>query len=641
MTRRITPQTTLDNLRKEAKRRLKDVRAGDSEARARLVAAHPKAPANPVLRDVQHAIAREYGFAGWTELRKALAERPASHRIADHEALAADMVSAYATGEEGAIARLRRHYNMVFTWADLRASLWSAVYKVRLAKGAPAAFQLPEAQELMARRAGFPNWNAYMQAVAQGAQPPGPPYVIDGKEHGLRPRRQFVAEDWEAALGAMREARSVSLHAGGQMTDAALAAVARLEHVTRLDLSGSRQLSDEGLQALRHMTQLEQLNLSGTNVSDRGLEVLRYLPNLHKFEMTWQKGITDAGASNLRYCEQLEEVNLMGSLTGDGVIAALRGKAKLHEFSSGTQVTNAGVAMLPEFPRFLRWNGGECRYDLMTEGEEPTYLHIDGSFTDAGVETIAKLDGISGLNLFWNVEQVTAHGIGALAAMRNLRHFRCDGKLASDEAMAHFASMPLLRMLVIQGTIATDEGFMALSKSPSLEYLWGRECPGLTGRGFSALAKLRTLRGLGVSCKRVDDSSLAALPAFPALVEFMPMDVADEGFRHVGSCERLDKLWCMYCRETGDRATEHIAGLRLSTYCAGLTQITDRSMEILGGMDSLEVVELYETKAVTDKGLAHLAKSPRLRRVELNGLPNVTHQGTQQFPRWVEVKWEV
>ena len=39
-----------------------------------------------------------------------------------------------------------------------------------------------------------------------------------------------------------------------------------------------------------------------------------------------------------------------------------------------------------------------------------------------------------------------------------------------------------------QGTVATDDGFEALGRSQTLEYIWGRECPNLSGRGFVALA---------------------------------------------------------------------------------------------------------------------------------------------------------
>ncbi|MBI1872914.1 MAG: hypothetical protein HYS05_03375 [Acidobacteria bacterium] len=60
--------TTLDNLRKAAKRWLKSLRDGEADARARLVRAHPGAPKQVTLRDVQHALARERGHESWIAL---------------------------------------------------------------------------------------------------------------------------------------------------------------------------------------------------------------------------------------------------------------------------------------------------------------------------------------------------------------------------------------------------------------------------------------------------------------------------------------------------------------------------------------------------------------------------------------------
>jgi hypothetical protein len=143
-----------------------------------------------------------------------------------------------------------------------------------------------------------------------------------------------------------------------------------------------------------------------------------------------------------------------------------------------------------------------------------------------------------------------------------------------------------------------------------------------------------------IGCQKVDDAALAMLPQFPSLRELTPVGFADDGFRHIGRCVRLERLSCMYCRETTDAATEHIADLHLKYYYAGLTLITDRSLEILGRMTSLEVVELYETKSVTDAGLLHLTKLPHLKRVGFSGLPHVTPAGTQVFPANVEVDYD-
>ena len=73
MSKHLTPSSTLPNFQKEAKRWLRQLLAGDPDARDRFRQAVDPAPATPALRDVQHALAREFGFAGWTGLRKALA----------------------------------------------------------------------------------------------------------------------------------------------------------------------------------------------------------------------------------------------------------------------------------------------------------------------------------------------------------------------------------------------------------------------------------------------------------------------------------------------------------------------------------------------------------------------------------------
>ena len=97
----------------------------------------------------------------------------------------------------------------------------------------------------------------------------------------------------------------------------------------------------------------------------------------------------------------------------------------------------------------------------------------------------------------------------------------------------------------------------------------------------------------------------------------------------------------MYCRETGDGATEHIKGLAIEYYYAGLTQITDRSFEILGLMDSLEQVDFYECPKLTDAGLPFLVRLPRLREVHLDGLPGVTLKGTEVFRLGVDVYYSI
>src|SRR5262245_22528892 len=67
--RSLPDRPSLEQLRKQAKDLLRDARAGDSSARARLTAAPLDARGDRVnLSDAQLAIAREYGFPSWPKL---------------------------------------------------------------------------------------------------------------------------------------------------------------------------------------------------------------------------------------------------------------------------------------------------------------------------------------------------------------------------------------------------------------------------------------------------------------------------------------------------------------------------------------------------------------------------------------------
>jgi hypothetical protein len=119
------------------------------------------------------------------------------------------------------------------------------------------------------------------------------------------------------------------------------------------------------------------------------------------------------------------------------------------------------------------------------------------------------------------------------------------------------------------------------------------------------------------------------------------MDVPDDGYRHVGRCEQLESLVLMYCRDTGDTATEHIASLsKLKSYFASYTKITDRSMQILGGMSSLERISFYGCASVTNAGVAALAGLPRLREIQISG-PQITSECAAAFPASIRVEISV
>ena len=549
---------TLESLKKEAKRWLAALRQGDADARARLARVLPEFTDAPTLRDVQHALAREHGFAGWTELASnvAVAEARTLQALARYEEMVRALLAAYRTGTPEA---MERHWAL--TWHRRAWSAMRTYVQLDLGRQVGSAnleddITEDDARRLVAREHRFESWAQLLRSVMAAARGAGDHRVL------LEGYRGPITDDM---LGAMP-----------------------LEEVTELDLGGSA-VTDAGLAALRRAMRLESVSLAGTTV-------------------------TDAGVQHLRTCERLRRVDLQHTRTGDGALQVLAGLPDLADLRTGVAVTDPGLELLREFPVFRTWRGGPVEMGLTSPEAGPNYLMLRGQLTDRGMQTVARLEGLFGLNI--DALPITAPGVAALVSLPHLGWLSVD---ATDSSMPHVARMASLRMLLCQDTGAGDEGFTALSRSQTIERIWGRRCHNLRTRGFMALAEMPALQGLSVSCLNVEDAGIATLPTFPALRELMPMDVPDAGYRHIGKCRGLESLVLMYCRATGDEATTHIAGLeRLTKYFASYTRITDRTPELLATMPSLESVDLDSCAGITERGVAALVAS-RLRRVSVSG----------------------
>jgi len=624
----LPARPSLEQLRKQAKERL---------------ASMPDAS----LAAAQFALARDYGFDSWPKLVRHV-EAVQSPEIAQHDGMASDMVAAYRHGDEAAAARLNELFHSVLSVDQIQHFIRGRLCHRAGGSEMLATFDIRAARLLVAGLFGFASWDDLLGATASG-HPNGAPglsrtppfHAIDATAGLVRISQPMSARDWDTVIGIMRDRGLTGLEANNMMDDTALEKLSDVPGIRVLKLHGSDRLTDLGLRRLERFVDLEEIELGGWNspMTDAGFGALRGLPRLRAVHSWWSRNLTDTGVkATLTACPLMEDANFGGTSLGDGLIEAMAGKPGVWRVFCGDGVTDAGLARLRDIPRFRRWQG-ERRYSLLEFDAGPTYLAVKGAFTAQGLSAFADLDGLFALNIHWTTSAMTSADLGALRAARNLGFLAIDGDLTNDEAMRQIGALPHVKMLLAQEPIAGDDGFTGLGRSKTLEYFWARECPNLTGRGFAAMANMPSLEGLAASCKFVDDQALSLLPRFPSLRALMPMDVSDDGFRHVGKCERLEELWCMYCRDTGDTATEHVSGLTLKTYYAGYTQITDRSLDILSRMTTLERIELHGCSGVTDAGVRRLAALPHLRRLSIESCRNLTRASAANFNAGVRVTY--
>jgi hypothetical protein len=652
---RLPASPSLEQLRRQAKELLRAHRDGDGEAVRRFRAVASRAAG---LADAQFVIAREYGFENWPALKHHLeVERPNS--IERYEALARDLVAAYQ-GDAPAAARLSSTFRVEATVDRIRDSVPKRLEALRGASSANSNLAIEDARLLIARQYGFDNWAGLVAAAAATVQssqsktraprPDALCHSIDQDEDTIVLRAPLTERDWDTVFEVVKELELTAFRAGGQMTDAVAVRLGELPHLTQLDLSGSRALTDAGVRCLAKLPALIEVNLAGSGVTDNGLEVFRELPGIRTMRLGHHTTVSDRGIANLRSCERLEFVDLMGTPTGDGAIEALTAKPNLCRFYAGNLVSDQGLLQFHDFPAFKTWAGGDVHFELDAFDAFPTYLFLNMKtrFSNAGLANLAGLEGLFAVNFFATTgshafddagSRVTAAGVASLAGLSHLGWLGCCARLGNDATMREVAAMARVRMLFGQDMVAGDDGFAALVRSPTIEYINGRRTPNLGTLGFSALAEMPVLRGLSMSCRNVSDEGFAALPGFPALTECGLSDVPDESYRHVGRCARLE--WIRFGLENTDAATAHIQGLStLKRVEIHGTHVTDRTLEILAAMPSLEGIGLHGCRGVTSIGLALLGELPRLRELEIN-LPRVTRDSLPAFPGRVRVRYRV
>lgn len=650
---RLPARASLEQLRKQAKDLLRAIRDGDAEAARRVAAlrSHPPEPdfaSSVTLADAQWVLAREYGFESWAKLAQHVAaSRPEG--IARYERFADEIARAYVEGDAPAIREFNATHSTSLIWEHDAERMRRHLVTWYASTERSMELAVADARHLVARQSGFDGWAQLVDHLAteargeRGTSDAGvatlPLYRIDEEENAIEVRGAMTEREWDTVFAIMEERGLTRLRGAGQITDAALERLARLGHVTSLDLSFAKRLTAAGLRHLAHLP-LDDLQLGGWGscIDDAALEVLEHLPRLQSVSLAWAQRVSDAGVTHLAACDRLRSVNLMGTPTGDAALRALGGKAELCHLDAGTRVTAAGLEALRDVPLFSNRLPDWLRQDAVASDGEPTHLSLHpGSFVSGGLDALAALAGIFSLRFFSHDDfrPIERRALEPVARMAGLESLWCN---PGDGAMAAIAAMPRLRKLMCQDTRASDDGWVALAGSRSIESIWARKSRGLRGRGLRAMASMPALRRLAVDLGRVPDADLASLATFPALRDLAPIGLGDDEFRHVGACTALETLTCMYTREIGDAATRHLANLNaLRTYYAGDTSITDESLAILAGLPSLESVELWNCPAVTNDGLAALARSSRLRKVIVESAPRVTRQVLPRFAAGVSV----
>lgn len=309
--------------------------------------------------------------------------------------------------------------------------------------------------------------------------------------------------DDAARLLARRPAlrRVAFIRSEGRMplSDAGLAALAKLPHLQTLDLVGVEDVGADGVRHLLACRELESLRCSGMKLDDAALELLPRFPALRRLDLTGVRTFGARGLAAVATCAGLRDLVLMGCsqlepewLAGLGALTALT-RLDLTRTGGVTDVALAGLRPLAEL-RELRL--------------------AEGKVTATGASAFAGMPRLTTLDLSDNAGLTSAALQHLPASLEVLALDRCPS-LDADAAAFLLARTPALRSLSVSRADWLDDAALgALLSLPRLEILDVSACSRPTKASLAALHAAPALRVLDASrCAWLDDEAAAELKA--------------------------------------------------------------------------------------------------------------------------------
>lgn len=206
-------------------------------------------------------------------------------------------------------------------------------------------------------------------------------------------------EEITPALRACRNLQSLEVAGFGELRSKHVAALAALESLKALNLSGTG-VDDEVFTHLGSLPKLTWLALDSTDITGAKLSA-DALPALTYFSAA-TSGLNDAGLRNLSSCAQLESLSVANcrAITDQG-FAAIGKLTNLRELNLWqTRITNQAAAAIGKLSklRTLKLTGTAIGDEFVTQlNEMPDLISIDLANTKVTDASLAHLQGFSGL----------------------------------------------------------------------------------------------------------------------------------------------------------------------------------------------------------------------------------------------------
>ncbi|HEY1337179.1 MAG TPA: hypothetical protein VGF59_06690 [Bryobacteraceae bacterium] len=272
--------------------------------------------------------------------------------------------------------------------------------------------------------------------------------------------------------------------------------------ITGVDFRAS-WVTDTDLRRLKLLPNLSSLDLSLTRITDQGMQELKGLTGIVDLNLYFAEYVTDEGMAALKDWKKLKRLNVHGTKSSDTTLEHVSSIASLESLNVGSAViTDVGLERLVNLTNLK---------ELTMGGNE---------VSDAGLQALREMPGLRYLDLtgregtdsnVWAVS-ISDSGLDAILSVKELRELRfaCTSIGVGIEG-AKFAE--------VSATSVTNEWIAKMKALPRLEKLRVQGCRRIDDESIPALSAMPALREVDLKGTSVTEKGLAALKkAKPGIV---------------------------------------------------------------------------------------------------------------------------
>jgi beta-lactamase regulating signal transducer with metallopeptidase domain len=423
------------------------------------------------------------------------------------------------------------------------------------------------------------------------------------------------------SLGKLTSLEVLGLYGNPGMTDDGLEALTQLRSLRHLRLGMEGPFTDRGMEYLAAMPSLKVLWLDTPNVTDEGLRQLSKSRSLERLNVHWLEKITGRGVAYLKNMPQLKGLDVTSARLTDADLAHFGAMPNLDDLCLPYGFTDAGISHLADSKHLKRLYVQCVDKSPLTDKalaaistlHELEDLSIAGTgFTDEGIELLLRLKNLQALHLRW---------------------FGPDG--LSNDNLRRLTGLPKLRDLYFGSSgRVTMSGLNVLNKLEGLENL----CPSDVmqdggGLDISGLKKLKRLRiSMRHQTTKVGDafvttydmcreSDLACLSELTNLedLSLVGSGIGDAGLEHIASLTSLKYLQILGGPNLTDDGLKHLAGMRrLDSLFILDSRITGEGFTHLYPLKTIHIIFLTSAVPISENALSRLrTELPHLQALEI------------------------